>query len=62
MWNAMYIVEGREAIFGAVNLWCSINDITVKINRIGAQRLLLLSLLSDSLQYGCLELDIQCFR
>ena len=35
MWNAMYVVRGRQAIFGAVNLWCSMNKIEVKINRMG---------------------------
>lgn len=35
VWNAMYIVRGRKAIFGAVNLWCYFNHIDVKINRIG---------------------------
>ena len=34
----MYTVRGRRAIFGAVNLWCSLNNIDVKINRIGAPR------------------------
>ena len=31
-------MRGREAIFGAINLWCSLNRITVKINRLGARR------------------------
>ena len=35
VWNAMYVVRGRQAIFGAVNLWCSMNKIEVKINRMG---------------------------
>ena len=35
MWNALYVVKGRQAIFGAVNLWCSMNKIEVKINRMG---------------------------
>ncbi len=35
VWNALYIVKGRKAIFGAVNLWCYFNHIDVKINRIG---------------------------
>ncbi|CAL8465499.1 g5035 [Coccomyxa elongata] len=34
VWNALYIVRGRKAIFGAVNLWCYFNHINVKINRI----------------------------
>ncbi|EIE23049.1 hypothetical protein COCSUDRAFT_63431 [Coccomyxa subellipsoidea C-169] len=34
VWNIMYTVRGRRAIFGAVNLWCSLNNIDVKINRI----------------------------
>jgi hypothetical protein len=38
VWNAMYIVRGRAAIFGAINLWCSLNRISVKINRLGAQQ------------------------
>ena len=37
VWNSMYIVKGRQAIFGAVNLWCSMNKIEVKINRMGEQ-------------------------
>lgn len=35
VWNIMYTVRGRRAIFGAVNLWCSLYNIDVKINRIG---------------------------
>ncbi len=35
MWNATYIVRGRQAIFGAYQLWCALNHIEVKINRIG---------------------------
>ena len=35
MWNALYTVRGRNAIFGAFNLWCALNHVTVKINRIG---------------------------
>ena len=35
MWNATYIVRGRQAIFGAFQLWCALSQIEVKINRIG---------------------------
>ena len=35
VWNATYIVRGRQAIFGAFQLWCALNHIEVKINRIG---------------------------
>ena len=35
LWNATYIVRGRQAIFGAFQLWCALNHIEVKINRIG---------------------------
>ncbi|CAL5221947.1 g4224 [Coccomyxa viridis] len=34
VWNATYIVRGRQAIFGAFQLWCALNHIKVKINRI----------------------------
>ena len=36
VWNATYSVRGRPAIFGAYQLWCALNHIEVKINRIGA--------------------------
>ncbi len=35
VWNATYIVRGRQAIFGAFQLWCALNHIEIKINRIG---------------------------
>ena len=35
VWNALYTVRSRDAIFGAFNLWCALNHVTVKITRIG---------------------------
>lgn len=35
VWNALYTVRGRNAIFGAFNLWCALNHVTAKITRIG---------------------------
>ena len=35
VWNVLYVVRGRDAIFGAFNLWCALNHVTVKITRIG---------------------------
>lgn len=35
VWNILYTVKGRRAIFGAINLWVSLNHVNVKISRIG---------------------------
>ena len=34
VWNLAYTVTGRRAIFGVFNLWCTLNHVNVKINRI----------------------------
>ena len=34
MWNLAYTVTGKRAIFGVFNLWCTLNHVNVKINRI----------------------------
>lgn len=36
VWNAVYVVKGWQAIFGAMHLWCALNHIEIEINRIGA--------------------------
>ena len=34
VWNLAYTVTGKRAIFGVFNLWCTLNHVNVKINRI----------------------------
>lgn len=35
LWNAVYIVQGRQAILGAINFWFSVFHMNVKVKRIG---------------------------
>ena len=38
MEHRLHCARDGRPIFGAINLWCSLNRISVKINRLGARR------------------------